>query len=346
MKTWAIVVACGPGDREIERVSDVLESVFHYEPNTRWVAVIDSADEDRNLAERFAKPAGTTLVSIRNPKPGRAPGQWGGLCVGVLAAYAWVARSTDARFVVKFDSDALAINPFAESMFQVMRDNPLACVFGAYMRDCNGVSRDYRGMGGLMKRLHRLALTEYQPKRFGRRFPLALWGRPAVLRRHIKQALRNGYHFGEHVSGGAYGVSIELLNRMERWGYFDERLAWADTEMSEDVMFGMYALAVGLGIAGYAANGEVFGVKHVGLPDTPARLVERGYSVIHSVKNDQRFSEEEIRAFYKARREADTGNSAPLKLNIGAGTAAAVASATRAGGSATAAPSPAKRSEP
>jgi hypothetical protein len=325
MKTWAVVVACGPGDREIERVADVLESVFHYEPNTRWVAVIDSADEDRNLAERFAKPAGTTLVGVRNPKPGRAPGQWGGLCVGVMSAYAWVIRNTDARFVVKFDSDALAINPFAASMFEGMRDNPLAGVFGSYLRDSNGVSRDYRGMGGLMRRLHRLVLTEYQPNRFGRRFPVAAWGRPAVLRRHIDQALRNGYHFGEHVSGGAYGITSEMLSRMERWGFLDERLAWADTEMSEDVMFGMYALAVGLGMAGFAANGEVFGVKHVGLPDTPARLVERGYSVIHSVKNDQRFSEEEVRAYFKARRDADTGTGVPIRLNADAAAGKAAA---------------------
>ena len=332
MKTWAVVVACGPTDREIERVSDVLESIFHYEPNTRWAAVIDSADEDRNLAERFAKPPGTTLVSIRNPKPGRASGQWGGLCVGVMAAYAWIVRNTDARFVIKYDSDALTINPFADSMFQALRDYPLAGVFGSYMRDSNGVSRDYRGMGGLMKRLHRFALLEYQPNRFGRRFPLALGVRPAAMRRHIKQALRNGYRFGEHVSGGAYGVSREFLDRMERWGFFDQRYCWADTEMSEDVMFGMYALAVGLGMTGFAANGEVFGVKHVGLPDTPDRLVERGYSVIHSVKNDQRFSEEEIRAFYKARRDAEAGDSAPIKLNPGATAVATGTLATGAGG--------------
>ena len=336
MKTWAVVVACGPTDREIERVADVLESVFHYEPNTRWVAVIDSGEDDRNLSERFAKPAGTTLASIRNPRPGRAKGQWGGLCVGVMAAYSWIVRHTDARFAVKFDSDALAINPFAEPMFQALRDSPLAGMFGAYMRDCNGVTRDYRGMGGLMKRLHRFALAEYEPERFGRRFPLALWGRPAVLRHHIGRALQNGYHYGEHVSGGAYGISREMLDRMERWGYFDQRLAWADTEMSEDVMFGMYALAVGLGMTGFAANGEVFGVKHVGLPDSPERLVERGYSVIHSVKNDQRFSEEEIRAYFKARRDADTGTSAPIKLNAGSGI---TKSASAAGGGAAATPS-------
>ena len=310
-KTWAVVAACGPTDEEIQRVGELLESVFHYEPTTRWVAVIDSGDQDRNLANHFPKPPGTSMVSIRNPKPGRASGQWGGLCVGVLAAYSWIVRETDAHFVVKFDSDALVIAPFADQIHWALREHPHAGVFGSYLRDSNGYLRDYRGMGGLMRRLHRWALFEYEPNRFGRRFPLAVTGRPAVLRRHIGRAVRNGYHFGEHCQGGAYAASRELLNRMERWGYLDERLAWADTEMSEDVMIGMYALAVGLGMAGFAATGEAFGVKHVGLPDTPERLVERGYSIIHSVKNDPRASEEEIRTYYRARRAADGGRPRP-----------------------------------
>jgi hypothetical protein len=287
-------------------VTDLLDSVFHYEPATRWVAVIDSADDDRKLDQHFKVPSVTTLKSIRNPKPGRSPGQWGGLCVGVLAAYSWIVRKTDARFVAKFDSDALAINHFATPIFQAMRDYPHAAMFGSYLRDCNGYLRDYRGMGGLMKRLHRLVLNEFQPMRFGRRFPMALWGRPAGMRRHIAAARRNGYHYGEHVQGGAYAITREMLDRMERYGYLDERMIWADTEMSEDVMLGMYAFAVGLNMAGLAATGEVFGVKHVGLPDEPAQLLERGYSIIHSIKNDQRMSEADIREFYRQKRAGES----------------------------------------
>ncbi len=69
---------------------------------------------------------------------------------------------------------------------------------------------------------------------------------------------------------------------------------------------------------GHAADGDAFGVKHVGLPDTPQRLLDRGYSVIHSVKSDARVGEEEIRAFYRQRRAADPA---------GAGAAGAAAAA-------------------
>ena len=54
----------------------------------------------------------------------------------------------------------------------------------------------------------------------------------------------------------------------------------------------------------FVADGEVFGVRYKGLPYEPVILVERGYSVIHSVKNDSRMTEEEIREFFRARRNS------------------------------------------
>jgi hypothetical protein len=300
--SWAIVVACGPGDREIERVADVLDSTFCHEPGTRWAVIIDSADEDRHLADRFTHPEGTTIAAVRNPKTGWADGQWGPLCAGVLGAYEWIVKNTDAKFVVKYDSDALTIAPFSVQIERAMRDNPDAGIFGSYKFDCYGNYRGIGNMKGLVRRLHKFALFEYQPKRFGRRFPFALFGRPAGMRRHISHALDNGYELGEHTSGGAYAASRELLDRMAKRGYFNQRYVWADSQMSEDVMMGIYCRACDLVLAGHAANGDAFGVKHVGLPDTPERLLERGYSIIHSLKNDGRFTEEQIRAFYREKR--------------------------------------------
>ena len=81
---------------------------------------------------------------------------------------------------------------------------------------------------------------------------------------------------------------------------------WLGTHFSEDVVLSMYVCATGLRLHGMTADGEPFAVQHYGLPDTPERLVERGYSVIHSVKSDTRFSEAAIREFYRKRREAQS----------------------------------------
>jgi hypothetical protein len=79
-------------------------------------------------------------------------------------------------------------------------------------------------------------------------------------------------------------------------------MLWLNTDLVEDVMMSMLVMASGMELMGFAANGEVFGVLHRGLPDVPERLLERGYGVIHSVRNDPRFSEGDIRVFFQNMR--------------------------------------------
>src|SRR4029079_11824451 len=85
---------------------------------------------------------------------------------GILGAYEWVATQTDADFVVKFDSDALVIAPFARQIDSAMLAQPNAAIFGAYKIDCNGNPRGFNGWGGFTNRLQKLALFQYEPKRF------------------------------------------------------------------------------------------------------------------------------------------------------------------------------------
>jgi hypothetical protein len=220
----------------------------------------------------------------------------------MLSAFRWVARHTDAEFVVKLDSDALVIAPFADPVRQALADHPAAGVFGSYLRDPNGVSRGYAGMAALVARLHRLVLTEYEPNRFGRRFPLAIWGRPLLMRRHIDAAVRNGYPYGQHVSGGAYAVRGAMLQQMNALGYLNDPTIWADTDMSEDVMVGMYAWASGFGLG--RAGGRRRGVRRQARrPAGHARAAGRARVPRHPQrKNDPRATEEQVRAFFRARR--------------------------------------------
>src|SRR5205814_225286 len=83
--------------------------------------------------------------------------------------------------------------------------------------------------------------------------------------------------------GGAYAVSRELLVRMRSAHYLDNPSLWLPVDCPEDVMVGIYTRAVGLGFRSFVGDGEVFGVRHRGLPDTPPRLIERSFSVIHSI---------------------------------------------------------------
>jgi hypothetical protein len=128
--------------------------------------------------------------------------------------------------------------------------------------------------------------------------------KPSPIRRHIQLALENGYRFAEQCIGGAYAVSDEFLKRMLATGYLDDPMRWVTADCPEDVMVGMYTKAVGLRHMDFVATGEAFGVRHQGLADLPEKLLERGYSVIHSVKNDPRVSEAQVREFFRAHRQS------------------------------------------
>lgn len=103
--------------------------------------------------------------------------------------------------------------------------------------------------------------------------------------------------------GGGYALSGELLGRMARAGYLVDPSLWMSIDLPEDVMIGIHVRAVGLEFANSVNEGDVFGVRYLGLPDSPENLLVKRYAIIHAVKNDDRFDEASVRAFFKAHRE-------------------------------------------
>jgi hypothetical protein len=65
----------------------------------------------------------------------------------------------------------------------------------------------------------------------------------------------------------------------------------------------MLTKAAGLDLFDACRDGEPFGVRYKGLADAPARLLQRGFSIIHSVKNDVHFSESDIREYFRTLRD-------------------------------------------
>jgi hypothetical protein len=122
------------------------------------------------------------------------------------------------------------------------------------------------------------------------------------MRRLVRAATRCGYTLGEHCLGGGYALDATLLDRMAAAGWIDTAPRWAKIDLPEDVMVGLHVRATGMGFLDHVNDGEVFGVRHIGLPFPPADLAARGYAVIHAVKNDADVDEATIRRFFEARR--------------------------------------------
>lgn len=300
---FGIIIPVGPSANDVERAGDVLASVLAYEPETPLVLFIDDGGKDRRLDEKFRATATCRLVNIFNTRNGHGIGETSGLSAGMLLAIAWLHANADCGFVMKLDTDALIIAPFAEKILRTLAGRPDVGMVGLYDRMCDGSVRDQTSFRKMLGKLASPFAVWRNPPGWGY-LTVHLWGRGATIRRQITEAIRAGYRPAEFILGGAYAFTGEAVRRFAKHGFLDDPHLWLGTHFSEDVVLSMYVCATGLRLHGMTADGEPFAVQHYGLPDTPERLVERGYSVIHSVKSDARFSEAAIREFYRKRREA------------------------------------------
>lgn len=304
MINFAVFLAVGPGQKEIERTADLLDSLWTYEPHTPWFVFIDDSTQDRQLTKHFCFPDTCKAISIINPRQGKGIGHRGGLNTATLSALHWINKHTDTSFTLKLDTDALVIAPFSKKIQHTFASMPNVGILGSYKKTCNGELRDFSSWATYYRQLSSpISILRVGKKRH---LHLGFWGKPATIREHIKLALKNGYEPGEHCQGGAYAISSKLIFQMAMNGYLEDPLLWLHTPVVEDSMMGMYTKATDMQLHGLVDREQPFGVKYSGLADTPENLLSRGYSLIHSIKNDKKFSEEEIRDFYRKHRSNDS----------------------------------------
>lgn len=121
----------------------------------------------------------------------------------------------------------------------------------------------------------------------------------------LKQAQQNGYEFGAHCLGGAYAIGPRLLARDDLLDW----QPWVRTGLSEDIVVAVLASVAGLTVRGSVGPGETFGIAWQSLPLPPDHLIDRGYSVVHSVRDQPYGSESELRTFFRARRLESVSSS-------------------------------------
>jgi hypothetical protein len=307
---FAVLMVLADRDREIERAADVLESLFTYEPGVRWVILVDDAIKDRNLATKFAVPATCKVVSLMNPGKGRGNGWRGRLTVGVMLGLKWAAENTDARFLLKLDTDSLVIAPFAEKVAGALDTDPRLGLLGSYSRYPDGPREDTLYWAPLIEKMHRRVAIYRHLCPSGTPIQVGYFGACGKLRKTIHRALLNGYHLGECCQGGGYAVSGAALKQAVVSGILQNPLIWLRTPLCEDVAMGIVIRSVGLRMQDFNGDGEPFGVKFEGLPDDPSRLIERGFSIIHSIKTFGQREEPTNRAFFQDVRKKKLSKNA------------------------------------
>lgn len=299
MSPLPVVVPVGPGPGEETRVVDLLASLHHHEPDAGPVLLVDDAPQQRRAWP--ASQPGRAVEVLPNPREGRGVGTFGGVCAATLLGLRWARSRAPGEPVLRLDTDALVIAAFARSVRAAVVGDPKAGVLGACRRTPDGQLRDVRAWAAMVRR-HARPLWLWRTAPHVQR---ALNGRNAAVRREVRAGLRSrGYMPGAHCMAAACVVTPRMAQAMAAAGMLDDPLRWVDARIGDDVMLGLQAAALGFELRGMVADGEPFGLRHIGLADTPQRLVDRGFAFIHSLKNDPEHDEAQLRAFFAARREA------------------------------------------
>jgi hypothetical protein len=285
---FSVFVLVGPGENELERVSDTLDSVRAHAPAGEVrLTLVDDSPRPRRL-ERFWPGASIIRTELRDQ---HVPDPVSARTAGMIDAL----KRAEGEFALKLDTDAVAIAPFADSIRSILSRDPSIGIVGAYDLAAAGGRRDWSMWPALIRRTRwpirvvragGLLPQITIPTRSGRK----------TTREVIRAAMANpSYNLGAHCLGGAYAVSPRLFARSE---LLDWR-PWVRTQVDEDILLGLLCGAAGLRMQGAVGEGEPFAVSWKGLPAEPSKLLARGHSIVHSVKHGTHGTESELREWFR-----------------------------------------------
>ncbi|WP_354699258.1 hypothetical protein DSM112329_04969 [Paraconexibacter sp. AEG42_29] len=311
MSPFVVAIPVAAGTVDHARVADLLASIAAHEPRATDVLIVDD-EGGRAPAPRSwphpsspSRPPGAafTVSVLPNPRRGRGIPSLGGTTAGTLAALAWAHARRPGAWVLRLDADALVIGPFADAIDAALQ--PGDGILGSCHRTCNGNVRDVGAIAAEVARHRRPVWAWRHPPR------RPWWIRPADphVRDVLRGAARSGYVPGEHCIAAGCAISPALVGALAARGWLDDPTRWLHARLGDDMVLGAMTRACGLALRDLPA---VFGITHRGLPDSPPALRERGFAIIHSVKNDPASSEEQIRAFFAAARDSATPAAEPV----------------------------------
>jgi hypothetical protein len=285
---YTVVIPIGPATEEIERARDLLRALrVHAAGAAPKVVLVDDAAHERGLKSLWP---GATVVrtSVWGTKP---PDPLTAHTAGTIEAM----KHAEGAFALKLDTDALVIAPFERQLREAFASDPSLGVVGAFDRSSTGGRRDWSRWPGIIRRTTWPLRLVPRPKRG---VVLVSHADRARARATIEAASRNpAYSLGAHCLGGAYAVSAALLAHASDWVVGP----WVAAHLGEDIVLGLLCGAAGLRMGNLVAPGEAFGVTWKDLPAAPAELVDRGYSIVHSVKDGRYGTEAELRAWFRSR---------------------------------------------
>lgn len=312
MGSFAAYVTVGPSAVDERRLVDLIDSLHAYEPTVDPIVLVDNGVADRDLRAGLPREQARAVVTVKACRQDHTTNVLGVSCVATLAALGYLHSHADADVVLRLDTDALVIGPFAARVREAFARRPDCAMLGVLGNSCNRTTRSFRDADAEGDIRRALAVAEQMRADRSRVdngdiAQYALFHQPqidAFLRVCAElEAIRDDAAFtGVHCQGGAYAVSRRFLERLAAAGYLDEPARWSWFPLAEDRMIGAYCWLLQMTAEDCSEEQEPFGVQAEGLAHAPWELERRGYVVVHSVRSEPRMTEAQIREYFASRR--------------------------------------------
>lgn len=268
----------------IEQACDSVESIVHYTTTDRKIIILDNSMGD-NVGARIRERIPEVLV-YRSP---RNYGLYGGLYRAESLAMITANACFDFDVMIRMDADALITDYDLENAaVDIFAHNPDVGLLGDFPHTEEGYEFSRGRVKSYLRGLY--TLLDYDGHQ--------------IVSQLVKQAEPHGYKNGDHVIGGALILNPVLIERL-----IERRLLAQDNiaglRLQTDHIFCLLCKSVGMSILDFGSGALPMSVAWRSLYDSPQNLAAQGKKIIHSVNWWGDMKENDIRGFFRTRREAD-----------------------------------------
>jgi hypothetical protein len=278
----------GEGDR-IDYLTDSIEAIYHHCSDDIVVMVMDDSGRKKHgetLREIFPE----LVVHPTEPRY-QAKGLAGRHGYETIRIIKHAVDNYWFDIIMRIDTDALITGDRIEDdLIQLFNEKPTCGLLGRHTINVEGYHIDRGESKILFDRLNKL------PYRLYFAWPMT------VFNRIIRRAQGNGYVYGELVLGCATAYNFECAFRLAA---FIDDFKWVRPirGLAEDYFTTVFVKYVNMDLGDASHPEGPMAVQLKGIPLTLEKIIEQDKKVIHSIKNDERYSQDEIRAFFKNFRQ-------------------------------------------
>ena len=284
----------GSKDR-VDYVCDSIEAIYHHSQVRPVVILLD--DSGTAQLGNEIKSIHTDVVVFPSEARWQGKGLSGRHAYETARLHNFAVENYVFDVIVRLDTDALITGDNIEDDFiDVFNAHPQIGVLGRHWFNSLGY-RIHRGAGESF--IRRLNLLPYR---------IVMFRQVGALNRIVKRAEQNGYIPGELVIGCVTAYSYECAFRISAFHSHFKHLRGL-RGIAEDYLTTMFVKYVNMELGEAEEGSGPLAVQLRGITFSPAETIERGKKAIHSIKNDEQYTQDEIRTYFANFRAARTAEN-------------------------------------